>query len=197
EPREMLNIFRPSNSADQGSLKLTISQFYRVNGDSTQNRGVQSDIVLPSVFDHLDVGEMYLDNALPFEHIPEADYVRDRRVTDEIRTALRKSSADRVSHNEDFAKVQEAIRRYLERKNRKTVSLNEEVLRKEREQSEELSESVDESLSPPSIDRESDSADSDNKEKDKIFAQNFYTDEVLDITLDYVDALNQMKTVQR
>ncbi|MCA9113277.1 MAG: PDZ domain-containing protein, partial [Planctomycetaceae bacterium] len=47
EPREMLNIFRPSNGADQGSLKLTISQFYRVNGDSTQNRGVQSDIVLP------------------------------------------------------------------------------------------------------------------------------------------------------
>ncbi len=197
EPREMLNIFRGNNNANQGSLKLTISQFYRVNGDSTQNRGVRSDVVLPSLFDHLDVGEMYLDNALPFEHIPEADYVADRKINDEIRTALRKTSAERISLDEDFTKVQDAIRRYLERKNRKTVSLNEEVLRKEREQSEELSESVDESLDPPSIDRDSDSDDSEDDKKDELFTENFYNDEVLDITLDYVDALHQMKTVQR
>ncbi|MCA9026831.1 MAG: carboxy terminal-processing peptidase [Planctomycetaceae bacterium] len=199
EPREMLNIFRPSNSADQGSLKLTISQFYRVNGDSTQNRGVQSDIVLPSVFDHLDVGEMYLDNALPFEHIPEADYVPDRKVNDEIRTVLRKSSADRVAHNEEFGKVQEAIRRYLERKNRKSISLNEDVLREEREVDDRLAKAInDRSATGDAVPiDETPSEEPDGAKEKKLFAENFYTDEVLDITLDYVDALNQMKTVQR
>ncbi|MCA9078297.1 MAG: carboxy terminal-processing peptidase [Planctomycetaceae bacterium] len=193
-PREMLNLFRKSDETNRGSLKLTISQFYRVNGDSTQNRGVRSDIVLPSVFDHLDVGEMYLDNALPFEHIPEADFVADRKVNEDLTSALRKASADRVANDKDFAKVQEAIRRYLERKNRKTVSLNEEVLRQEREEAEKLADATDSELDPE-VAADDPEADVD-KEKEP-FAENFYNDEVLAITLDYVDALQQMKTVQR
>lgn len=201
-PGKMLNLFRNSDSKNRGSLKLTISQFYRVNGDSTQNRGVRSDIVLPSVFDHLDVGEMYLDNALPFEHIPEADFVADRKVNEEIKSALRTASADRVSQNEDFGKVQDAIRRYLERKNRKTVSLNEEVLRKEREASEKLADAVSEMRDPDSAAPDPSAADEaldhdDSDDEEEPFPENFYNDEVLAITLDYVDALQQMKTVQR
>ncbi len=61
---------------DCGALKLTISQFYRVNGDSTQNLGVPSDVVLPSLLDHMDLGESSLDNALKFDHIEPADYIR-------------------------------------------------------------------------------------------------------------------------
>ncbi len=59
---------------DRGALKLTISQFYRVNGDSTQNLGVPSDVVLPSLWDHMDIGESSLENALKFDHIEPADY---------------------------------------------------------------------------------------------------------------------------
>ena len=67
----LLDVFAPE---DLGALKLTISQFYRVNGDSTQNLGVPSDVVLPSLLDHMDMGESSLDNALKFDHIEPADY---------------------------------------------------------------------------------------------------------------------------
>ena len=50
----LLSVLAPE---DLGALKLTISQFYRVNGDSTQNLGVPSDVVLPSLLDHMDLGE--------------------------------------------------------------------------------------------------------------------------------------------
>ena len=50
-----------------GALKLTIQQFYRPGGDSTQNRGVVSDVELPSLTTHWDVGESDLDYALEFD----------------------------------------------------------------------------------------------------------------------------------
>jgi carboxyl-terminal processing protease len=52
-----------------GQLKLTISKFYRVSGDSTQHRGVVPDIEFPSVYDKEDVGESQKDNALPWDNI--------------------------------------------------------------------------------------------------------------------------------
>jgi carboxyl-terminal processing protease len=68
------SFFQFNKQPDRGALKLTIQQFYRVNGDSTQNRGVRSDVVLPSILDHRDLGESSLDNALPFDHIPPARF---------------------------------------------------------------------------------------------------------------------------
>jgi len=195
-------------NSNQGSLKLTISQFYRVNGDSTQNRGVRSDIVLPSVFDHLDVGEMYLDNALPFDQIPPAKFVSDHKVDDQLLSTLREASQKRVENSEDFAKVQKRIRRYLERKNRKAISLNEKVLKQELE----LEEALAKALGTATVDddpeeseqgeipdgekpeTEDESAESEEKE---VFPQGYYNDEVLEIALDYIDALNHLKTVQR
>ena len=59
--RQLFKFLQPD---DRGALKLTINQFYRVNGRSTQNDGVHSDVVLPSLIDHMDLGESFLDNAL-------------------------------------------------------------------------------------------------------------------------------------
>ena len=103
-----------------------------------------SDIVLPSVIDHWDVGEAYLDHAMPFDRIPAAPHVRVRQIDNRIRSDLQSSSQARVAQDEDFQKVQEAIRRYLERKSRKTMSLNEETLRKEREEDEQLADAMEE-----------------------------------------------------
>ncbi len=200
-PNRPLSFFSNTN---RGSLKLTISQFYRVNGDSTQNRGVRSDVVLPSVFDHLDVGEMYLDNALPFDHIPPARYVADHKVDQQVRTALREASQKRVDADEGFGNVKKRIRRYLERKNRKTVSLNEKVLQEELDLDKALAEAMDdgddEAAHPVDEDApvEDEAGEAkDEKKKDEVFGENFYNDEVLQIALDYVHALNQLKTVQR
>ena len=193
-------MFSLISAPDRGALKLTIQQFYRVNGDSTQNRGVTSDVVLPSVIDHLDVGEAYLDNAMPFDRIPEAPHVRVRQINNRIRSEVQSASQARVAQSEEFQMVQEAIRRSLERKSRKTVSLNEEVLRKERDADEKLATAVDEleddDLDDPA-DEDDNETDEEEEEEEEAFPQNFYNDEVLQITLDYVGKLREQRTVKR
>jgi len=54
---------------DLGALKVTIQKFYRVNGGSTQYKGVIPDIVLPSMLDYLKTGEQYMDNSLPWDQV--------------------------------------------------------------------------------------------------------------------------------
>src|SRR6185295_13567373 len=57
-----------------GELKMTIAQFFRINGGTTQLRGVTPDIVFPSVFDAEAFGESSFDNALPWTQIKAANY---------------------------------------------------------------------------------------------------------------------------
>ncbi|MEE1567787.1 MAG: carboxy terminal-processing peptidase, partial [Arenicellales bacterium] len=58
-----------------GQLKMTIAQFFRVNGDSTQHRGVVPDILLPTAARSLEHGERALDNALPWTQIKPAKFL--------------------------------------------------------------------------------------------------------------------------
>jgi len=58
--------------ADLGALKVTIQKFYRINGGSTQYRGVVPDVVLPSMLDYLKTGEKYIDNSLPWDQVSGA-----------------------------------------------------------------------------------------------------------------------------
>ena len=65
---ELNRYFLPKDGApDLGALKLTIQQFYRANGDSTQINGVSPHVHLPSIRDYMDFGESKMDNALKFE----------------------------------------------------------------------------------------------------------------------------------
>lgn len=69
-----LNQFNWNKSEPLGQLKMTIAQFFRVNGDSTQHRGVVPDIVYPTAFDINDHGERALDNAIPWAKVSPARY---------------------------------------------------------------------------------------------------------------------------
>tara|TARA_B100000427_G_scaffold65246_1_gene51789 strand:+ start:3252 stop:5369 length:2118 start_codon:yes stop_codon:yes gene_type:complete len=72
-----LDKLSPTRSAffkDLGSVKLTIQKFYRINGGSTQHKGVIPDIRLPNKTDHLEVGERYLDHALQWDTITPLTY---------------------------------------------------------------------------------------------------------------------------
>lgn len=171
---------------DRGALKLTINQFYRVNGDSTQNRGVQSDIVLPSLIDHMDLGESFLDNALAFDHIAAARHAEYDLTNPQIIAALKEASAKRVAHDPKFQQRAKDIERYLARKNRKSVSLNEETLTKEREDDK------------AARDVEKDEEERETKaDKLPVFAKTEYDDEVLHITADYASLLKAAKTAAR
>lgn len=69
-----LNRFSGGLDATLGQLKITMAQFFRVNGDSTQHRGVVPDIIFPTAEDNADHGERSLDNALPWAHISAAKF---------------------------------------------------------------------------------------------------------------------------
>ena len=61
-------------SDDFGSLKLTIQKFYRINGKSTQLKGVDADIPMKGLFTYAEIGEKYKENALPWDQIPTANF---------------------------------------------------------------------------------------------------------------------------
>ncbi|MDZ4687438.1 MAG: carboxy terminal-processing peptidase [Planctomycetaceae bacterium] len=174
------------NSTNRGALKLTINQFYRVNGDSTQNRGVESDVVLPSLLDHMDLGESSLENALAFDRVEPARHVIYDVVTPGIVASLKDTSTRRVAADTKFTEIQKDIDRYVERKNRKSVSLNEEQLRKERE-----ADKAAEDVAKAEEDKETKGIDG------PIFPDNEYNKEVLNIAVDYVQLLRQAKTAAR
>lgn len=169
------------SSEPRGAVKLTISKFYRVNGDSTQNKGVVSDVILPSILNHRDIGEDSLDNALEFDRIPRAKYMPfTGYYSDSIIKNLGQQSQARLVADTDFQKLNKNIARYVERKNRKTISLNESVLRAEEE------EIKRERKEEEKIAKEASGASSD----EDIFPENFYNRELVNITLDYSDLLN-------
>ena len=188
-PLSARQAFRPlaGGAADLGQLKLTIQQFYRVNGDSTQNRGVRSDVVLPSILDHLDEGEAGLDNALPFDQIRNARYVPGKSVTSELVASLQKSSEGRMTANEDFQKVEQGIQRFIERNNRKEISLQESVLRAERETDKAIADE----------EKKQTGEEEEEKKPKEIFPKNYYNDELLNVSLDYITGLKAQATVQK
>ena len=71
-----LNRFVPGNDDDLGRLRLTMAEFFRISGGSTQLRGVVPDIEFPTYLEIDDHGERALDNPLPWAKISPADYVR-------------------------------------------------------------------------------------------------------------------------
>jgi len=179
--KQMFQLFNPQ---DRGALKLTINQFYRVNGDSTQNRGVRSDVVLPSLFDHMDLGESYLDNALEFDHIDPADYASLGKNSPNLISQVNQLSKKRVAKDPEFQKLNEDIQKYLSRKNRKEISLNEAVRLKEKQQDEKNQKKKGEEEKP-------------EVENPPIFPEGFYNDEVLGISLDYFELLKAQNTAQK
>lgn len=107
----------------KGQLKLTISKFYRVSGDSTQHRGILPDIEFPSTYDFEEVGESQQDNALPWDRI--------RRVPHNTKTdlqpligALTENHTKRRQSDPDFVSLVDKIELNDNWDSQKTLSLN-------------------------------------------------------------------------
>ncbi|QDV29886.1 Tail-specific protease precursor [Planctopirus ephydatiae] len=179
-------MFSVLNNQDLGSVKLTINQFYRVNGDSTQNRGVPSDVVLPSLVDHMDLGESFLENALAFDQVPKAAHPIYDMTPANVLAALKEQSARRIAAEADFDKIRNDVTRFDARKNRKTISLNQETLKKERDEEKAVEE----------IRKEEEEHETKGT-NGPIFKKTPYNDEVLKIASEYVTLLRQAKTAKR
>jgi len=107
----------------KGSLKLTTAGFYRINGGSTQLKGVTPDIVIPSYLDVMDVGEDSLEHALPWDTIRPAMY-RTHTGFSELVPLLTAKSNERIEGNDEFQAYLHKRSRLEERYATKTVSLS-------------------------------------------------------------------------
>ena len=119
---------------DIGRLRLTMAQFFRVEGGSTQHRGVTPDIVFPTSKGAEDHGERSLENALPWASIKPARHTRHARTAV---SGLREASARRVASSPGFRFLVEEEEDLIALEARKSISLRESVRRtewKEREQ---------------------------------------------------------------
>jgi len=125
-----LDDYAPSDTASAGQLKLTMAQFFRVNGGSTQNKGVIPDIRFPSAGDPQEYGERSLPNALPWTSIDSARYEKAGDLSRMVAVADNRYQS-RSSMDEEFNWLLADINEYNENSERTQVSLLESVAREE------------------------------------------------------------------
>jgi carboxyl-terminal processing protease len=168
---------RRRGGANLGALKLTIQQFYRVNGESTQVQGVTPHVHIPSIRDKADFGEGKMDNALKFDKVNPLPVAGLKQVNPSIVREIEARSAERRKANPKFQKQEERIAKYVERKERHAISLNEEKFRAEFVPDDELTKDEEKAT----------------KEKSKkkytehpAWESDYYNDEVASIVADYL-----------
>ena len=121
------------DNLSEGQLKITESKFYRVSGDSTQSRGIDPDIVLPSTWDIETVGESSLPTHLPWDKIKPTRY----RTFPEDSTAIEKTIVafeERLSTDPNLIYLKDVRSRYDQNKNKMELSLNIDERRSEQEE---------------------------------------------------------------
>ena len=131
----MVDLDRFSNdpSVDTGRLKMTIAKFYRITGSSTQKRGVEPDISLPSAMDADEIGERAADNPLPWDEIDPVDYTRIDELSRAV-SLLGERHEERVREHAAYQALLDELEQIREARKQTEVSLNRAQREQEREQ---------------------------------------------------------------
>ncbi|SDO90171.1 carboxy terminal-processing peptidase [Desulforhopalus singaporensis] len=127
---------------DLGALKIMVQKFYRINGSSTQYKGVEPDIVLPNLLEHIKSGERYLDYSLPWDSIEAVPYSLWRSPFDLEK--IKNRSRTRVAADKGLKIIEEEEQKAAARSKDTMVSLNLADMRGKREESEEMRQKVGE-----------------------------------------------------
>ena len=106
-----------------GQIKITESKFYRVSGSSTQAKGIEPDIVLPSTWDIEETGESSLDESLPWDTIRPIRH-RIYNLNDFAIQRASENHTDRLSSDPNMQYILKVRQKYDQRKNKKELSLN-------------------------------------------------------------------------
>lgn len=131
-----LNQWLPKEPEKVGQVKMTIQKFYRINGSSTQHRGVTPDVELPSAFSAEEYGESSQPSALPWDQINSTRYDQSRAIDDKILTRLRSRFDQRLKSDPELKQLAQDLSDFKKAKENTVVSLMESKRRKEREDAE-------------------------------------------------------------
>ncbi len=119
-------------NAGFGQLTVTIGKYYRVTGDSTQHRGVEPDITLPSLLNTDDIGESTRESALPWDRINAAHYTPEPAELPVV-SIISREHEERVAHDPDILALQGDVDELAHLRNQRDLSLNLEMRRAERD----------------------------------------------------------------
>jgi carboxyl-terminal processing protease len=109
-------------SLSHGQLKITTAKFYRISGDSTQNRGVVPDLFYPSLYNKNTIGESALEEALPWDSIKAAPHLTYADLTP-FKQQLRAMHTSRSQHDPDYGYTLGMINYLKEAREKKQLSL--------------------------------------------------------------------------
>ncbi|MGO3236779.1 MAG: carboxy terminal-processing peptidase [Psychroflexus halocasei] len=113
---------RSSSLGDMGALKITTQKFYRINGGSTQLKGVASDVAVPDRYSYVDLGERDYDNPMPWDKIEPADYKKWNGYSN-LQEVIKESSK-RLLEQETIKLIDENAQWIRTQRDEKAYSLN-------------------------------------------------------------------------
>lgn len=136
--QNMIDLNRLMRTPEQklGQVKITIAKYYRVNGGSTQNLGVVPDIKYPTALDPKEFGESSEPSALPWDQIRTSKFVPFADLKPLI-PELTAKHQERIKENPEFHYLNDDIEEYHEATSKKSISLNEETRKKEKDEADE------------------------------------------------------------
>ncbi len=110
-----------SGRTEFGAIKLTLQKFYRINGGSTQLRGVTPDVIIPDEYEFLKFREKDSENAMPWDEIQKSDFTKWK--TEYNLNEIKAASEQRIKNNQNFSTILNNAK-WLGQQNDKTYSLN-------------------------------------------------------------------------
>ncbi|MEI8186885.1 MAG: carboxy terminal-processing peptidase [Chlorobiaceae bacterium] len=135
--QSIIQLTRPitfyEKSPDLGEIKLTIAKFYRITGESTQHKGVEPDIIMPSMIDTATIGEDTYTSSLPWSKITRALYHPTAEITPEKISILRQKEVERSSKNALYQTYLHDLTTLDQIRKKKTVSLQDTAFKAEAE----------------------------------------------------------------
>jgi len=191
-----------NDNSELGTIKLTLQKFYRINGGSTQLKGVTPDIVLPDQYENLKYREKDNPDALPWDEIQRAFYTRITPAFD-LET-IKRRSVSRITQDSSFSAVKQ-VSDMIEKSNQKIYSLKLDVYRNEQKQMRETFKKLDEfnknnkglNIQMLDSDQKRLSADNDKLERRKQWIKNLSKDIYIAETCKVIsDVISQVTLVK-
>jgi len=191
-----------NDNSELGTIKLTLQKFYRINGGSTQLKGVTPDIILPDQYENLKYREKDNPDALPWDEIQRAFYTRITPAFD-LET-IKRRSVSRITQDSSFSAVKQ-VSDMIEKSNQKIYSLKLDVYRNEQKQMRETFKKLDEfnknnkglNIQMLDSDQKRLSADNDKLERRKQWIKNLSKDIYIAETCKVIsDVISQVTLVK-